>query len=71
MDWKDPAWKDFTDDVPADGELILGLFDTVAIECHSELDGFYTRDDRLLTDRQGYPATPDKWLPTNNHNDQV
>ena len=56
-------WKDFNHDGPADGRLILALFSTGPIECHCELYGFYTRDDRLITDSLGHPAIPDAWLP--------
>lgn len=64
MEWRELPWQDFTDEVPADGELILGLFDGVrVIECHSQLDGFYTRDDELITDALGNPLVPDGWVP--------
>ena len=56
-------WKDFNHDGPADGRMILARFTTGPIECRCELDGFYTRDDRLITDSLGGPAMPDAWLP--------
>lgn len=43
--------------------MVLARFPTGPIECHCELDGFYTRDDRLITDSLGNPAIPDAWLP--------
>lgn len=63
MDWRDLPWQDFTDQVPDDGELILGLFEGVrVIECHAQMDGFYTRDDELITDASGRAAIPDGWM---------
>ena len=56
-------WKDFNHDGPADGRMILARFPTGPVECHCELDGLYTRDDRLITDSLGNPAIPDGWLP--------
>ena len=51
-------WKDFNHDGHADGRMVLARFPTGPIECHCELDGFYTRDDRLITDSLGHPAIP-------------
>ena len=56
-------WIDFNHAVPNGGCMILALFPTGPIECRCELDGFYTRDDRLITDGLGYPAMPNGWLP--------
>ena len=60
-------WKDFNHDGPADGRMILARFPGGPIECHCELDGFYTRDDRLITDSLGAVAAQRAARPAGPH----
>lgn len=48
---------------PDNGAMILARFGPTTIECHAELDGFYTRNDQRLVDELDCPIEPDAWLP--------